>query len=136
VRDHYAEIVRLGGKVLAISLAQPPQIAAYLGRTPLPIPLVADPSRDAYRAFGLERASWSTILGIRSILAYFRLIFRGWFPRRPQEGEDVLQLGGDFVLDRSGRIVYAYRSAEPTDRPNARELVEAIRAAEAHSLRE
>ena len=136
MQQHYPEIVRLGGQVLVVSFAQPAQIADYLARTPLPFPLVADPSRTAYHAFGLERTSWSAILGIRSILAYLRLIFRGWLPRRPREGEDVLQLGGDFVLDRNGRLVYAHRSADPTDRPAVGELVEAVRAAEPHARSE
>jgi len=133
VRDHYAEIVHLGGDVLAVSFAQPAQIGQYLKRTPLPFPLVSDPSLAAYRAYGLERTSWSALLGFRSILRYLRLIFRGWPPRRPNQGEDVLQLGGDFVLDRNGRVVYAYRSAESTDRPAMRELLEAIRIASAPS---
>jgi peroxiredoxin len=136
VRDHYAEIVLLGGEVLAISQARPPQVVEFLEHTPVPFALVSDPSRAAYRAFGLKRASWSAILGWRSILGYLRLMFLGWMPRRPNEGEDVLQLGGDFVLDADGRIVYAYRSALPTDRPAVRELVEAIRAAGPHSRSE
>jgi hypothetical protein len=35
----------------------------------------------------------------------------------PYAGEDVLQLGGDFILDRHRRVVFAYSSANPTDRP-------------------
>jgi hypothetical protein len=129
VRDHYAEIVRLGGEVLAVSFARPPQIAKYLARTPLPFPLVADSSRAAYRAFGLERTSWSAILGFRKILGYLRLIFRGWLPRRPNDGDDVLQLGGDFVLGANGCLVYVHRSATPTDRPLIEDLLRAIRSA-------
>jgi hypothetical protein len=129
VQDHYAEIVRLGGEVLVVSFARPNLLAAYLASGPLPFPVVADPTRAAYRAFGLERTSWSAILGIRSILAYLRLILRGWMPRRAIEGEDVLQLGGDFVLDAHGRLVFVYRSDGPTDRPPVEELVRAIRTA-------
>jgi hypothetical protein len=129
VHQHYPEIVRLGGEVLVVSFAQPLRIAAYLQRTPLPFPVVADPSRDAYRAFGLERTSWSAILGLRSILAYLRLVLRGWMPRRANEGEDVLQLGGDFVLDAHGRVIYSHRSAEPTDRPPIADLIHAVASA-------
>jgi peroxiredoxin len=129
VRDKYAELVRLGGEVLAVSQARPPLIVEFLAHTPLPFALVSDSSRATYRAFGLERASWSQMMGWRSILGYLRLMFRGWMPRRPNEGEDVLQLGGDFILDACGRVAYAYRSTLPTDRPTAQELIEAIRAA-------
>jgi hypothetical protein len=63
------------------------------------------------------------------VLRYLGLIFRGARPRRPGEGEDVLQLGGDFVLDGAGRLVFAHRSAEPTDRPPIGQLLEAVERA-------
>jgi hypothetical protein len=126
VQERYAEFVRLGSEVLVVSFAKPEMLAPYLAKRPLAFPVVADPSRAAHRAFGLERASWSAILGIRSILAYLRLILRGWMPRRANEGEDVLQLGGDFVLDAHGRVIYSHRSAQPTDRPPIAELIYAV----------
>jgi hypothetical protein len=60
------------------------------------------------------------------ILRYLRLIFRGWRPQLVREGEDILQLGGDFVVDREGHLIYAYRSAEPTDRPSVEALLQAM----------
>jgi hypothetical protein len=129
VQERYEEIRRLGGEVLVVSFARPDHLALYVAAGPLPFPVVADPTRQAYQAFGLERTSWSAMLAARSVLRYLGLILRGWLPRRPQEGEDVLQLGGDFVLDATGRVVYVHRSAEPTDRPPARELIDAVRQA-------
>ena len=40
--------------------------------------------------------------------------------------EDVLQLGGDFILSSDRRLVYAHRSNDPADRPTARDLVKQI----------
>ena len=129
VQRHYDAIRRLGGEVLMVSQARPELLAAVLRERPLPFPAVADPGRAAYRAFGLERTSWAAMLRPGVVLRYLGLMLRGWRPRRVREGEDVLQLGGDFVLDGQGRLTYAYRSAEPTDRPAAEELVRAVRAA-------
>jgi hypothetical protein len=56
-------------------------------------------------------------------------MLRGWRPQGPNKGDDVLQLGGDFIVDAAGRLAYAFRSAEPTHRPSARELLEQIRKA-------
>jgi len=97
MRDHYEEIRRLNGEVLVISFA-----------------------------FDLERASWREILRSRVMWGYLRLMVRGWAPQRGNKGEDVLQLGGDFVLDEARRLVYAHRSAEPTDRPPVAELIQAV----------
>ena len=33
---------------------------------------------------------------------YLRLILTGWRPRRGEAGEDMLQLGGDFILSADG----------------------------------
>jgi hypothetical protein len=127
VQQEYEEFRRLGAEVLVISQARPEQLAAFLREQPLPFPLLADPKRAAYRAFGLERMSWARILRPGVVLRYVRLLFRGWQLRPASPGEDVLQLGGDCVLDGQGRLVYAYRSAEPTDRPAVEALLRVVR---------
>jgi peroxiredoxin len=127
VQEHSQEIRQLGAEVLVVTQGQPALLAMFLREQSVPFPVVGDPTRDTYRAFGLERTTWWKILRPASIFRYLKLIFRGWKPRRPNEGEDVLQLGGDFILDSQGRLVYARRSAEPTDRPRVEELLDAIR---------
>jgi hypothetical protein len=127
VRKHYDEIRRLNGEVLVIAFTRPDQVANFLAKYPLPFPVVADPKREAYRTFGLGRTSWRTIFTGRIIWHYLKLMLRGWLPKKPGEGEDVLQLGGDFVIDSGRRLVYSYPSKDPTDRPPPAALVEAVR---------
>jgi hypothetical protein len=129
VQQHYDEIRRLGAEVLVVTQARPELLAAFVRELVLPFPAVADPTRAAYRAFGLERTTWRRTLRPGVLWHYLRLVLRGWRPRRPVPGEDVWQLGGDFVLDGEGRLVYAYRSAEPTDRPTVAQLLRAVREA-------
>ncbi len=127
MQQRYEEFRRLRTEVLVVTQARPELLAAFLREQPLRFPAVADPERVAYRAFGLERTSWMTVLHPGVVLRYLRFIFRGWRPRQAREGEDVLQLGGDFVLDGEGRLIYAYRSTEPTDRPAVEALLQAVR---------
>jgi peroxiredoxin len=129
VSRQYDRIRAAGGEVLAVALAPPGSLVAFLDEQPLPFALVADPDREGYRAFGLGRTSWWTVFRPDVVWRYLRLIFRGTKPRRPGAGEDLLQLGGDFVLDAQGRIVFAHRSAEPTDRPPVEQLVRAVEQA-------
>jgi AhpC/TSA antioxidant enzyme len=129
VQQHADEIRRLGAEVLVVAQARPELLTAFVRDQPLPFPILSDPQRDAYRAFGLEQTSWWTFLRPGVMFGYLRLMFRGVQPQKPTEGEDVLQLGGDFVLDGQGRLVYAYRSAEPTDRPTVAALLQALRQA-------
>ncbi len=127
MREHYDAIRQLGAEVLVVCQARPEVLAAFLREQPLPFPVVGDPERIAYRRFGLERTSWARLLHPGIVLRFVRLMFRGWRPQAPRQREDVLQLGGDFILDAAGRLVYAYRSAEPTDRPAVATLMGVLR---------
>jgi hypothetical protein len=62
------------------------------------------------------------------LIRYLRLIFSGWFPHHGETGEDMLQLGGDFILSSDRRLVYAHRSIDPADRPTAKELADKVHA--------
>jgi hypothetical protein len=131
VRSQYEEIRQLGGEVLVVCFAQPAMLALYEREQALPFAIVTDPTRAAYRAFGLERATWGEMLRPRVVGGYLGLMLRGWLPHRGNKGEDLLQLGGDFVLDAQRRLVYAHRSREPTDRPPASALLQAVAKAAA-----
>lgn len=98
------------------SAEQPPLGVEVQGATVLPI---------AYRAYGLGRGSVWKVWGPKVWWAYLRLIRRGRRFQRPTE--DTLQLGGDFVVGRDGRLVYAFRSADAADRPSVGDLTAAVR---------
>ena len=108
---------------MAISMSRPDVLARYVAATPLPIPVFADPDRKVYAALGLARTSWARLLRPGLIWRYLRMIAHGGKVRRVPEGEDALQLGGDFLVDGSGRVLWAYRSKDPTDRPVVERLL-------------
>lgn len=123
----YGELQRLGVGVLVVSFTPPARVAAYLAKYPQPFPVVSDPDLIAYRAFGLERATVGSLFRPGVIGRYLLQIFRGWLPKKPGKGEDVLQLGGDFLLDGTGVLRYARPSSEPTDRPSTAEILSQLR---------
>jgi peroxiredoxin len=125
----YDDIRGAAGDVLVVSFAPPARVAEYVAAAALPFAVVSDPTLAGYRRLGLERASWTTLLRPRVIWRYLKAMLRGTMPRKPGDKEDVLQLGGDFVLDAQRRLVYAHPSLDPTDRPSAAELLRAVRAA-------
>jgi hypothetical protein len=108
--------------VLVVTQSRPQVIAA----TSTILPTVCDPDRAAYRYFGLERGKWSMFFRWRVLARFVRLVFSGWRLRTPEAGEDVLQLGGDFILSADRRLLYAHRSADPADRPALNDLVTRI----------
>ena len=115
-----------GCSVLVVSQAAPDVLALYLSRFAWAVPLVCDPGRAAYAAFGLERTTWLTFFKPRVLWGYFRGMWSGYRVRKPYAGEDLLQLGGDFVLARDRRVVFAYSSADPTDRPAVADVLAAL----------
>jgi hypothetical protein len=87
--------------------------------------VVTDPDRKVYAALALGRARWWSFLRPSVLMGYFRALFQA-APANPVEGDDVLQLGGDFVVSADGQLVYARRSTTPTDRPSPVELLAAV----------
>jgi AhpC/TSA antioxidant enzyme len=94
----------------------------------VPYPVVIDLERRAYRDWGLRRASIpSTYLAPRIWLGYAQRMLRGE-PLRPP-GRDTLQLGGDFVVDAGGTVVYSHPQRAADDRPPVGVLVRELEAA-------
>lgn len=95
--------------------------AGLLHGLEMPFPVLVDLDRTAYAAWGLRRSSPAGVwLDPHVWRAYAGLIARGERLRRP--GRDTLQLGGDFVGDRAGKLTYA-RPQQRDDRPPVAELL-------------
>lgn len=89
-----------------------------------PFPVLVDQPRDAYHRWGLQRASFARVwLDPQVWRRYADLILSGERPRAL--GRDTRQLGGDFVLNPDGLIVYA-RPQQRDDRPPVGELLRVI----------
>ena len=113
--------------VALVTFTRQRNLRGYRRRLDLPYPVLADEDRHCYRAYGLSRAPVWRAYGVSTLRRYAELVRQGMRPQRPTE--DTLQLGGDFVVGRDGRLVYAFRSRRPDQRPAIDELLEAARAA-------
>jgi len=119
--------------LVVVSQGRPAVLAQFLGRHPKPFPIVGDPDRALYRAVGLDRVTWRSFAKPRVLLAYLQEIWHGAKLRRPYAGEDVLQRGGDFVVDRAGREVFVHRSPDSTSRPAVASILEAVEVTRSRS---
>jgi hypothetical protein len=129
VRGQYSAIQALGAEVVVVSFEPAARLPGYRELHGWPFPVVSDPERVAYRAFGLESAGWRDLLAPRVLKRYAQLLLQGYRVR--WSGADLHQLGGDFVIDRGRRLIYAHRSLDPADRPPVSELLSALRSPEA-----
>jgi len=125
VRDRLEE---LGDNttVALITFTDPTNVIGYSDQHDLTFPILVDPSRAAYRSFGLGRGSVASVWGWRAARRYYELYrtegLASW--RRPTE--DSLQLGGDFVIGPNGSLVYGFWGDGPDDRPSVDDLVDAL----------
>jgi peroxiredoxin len=105
------------------------EIARFCGRHGVESVCVADPERESYRAMGLERTDWWSILfptaeGRRrraaAKAAGFPISLKGTF----QKHSDVLQLPGAALIGQDGRIQWMHRGTSPSDLPSPTELLQ------------
>lgn len=127
----FEEIRSLPAHVVAVSFSKPERVTFHLEGRSLPFPVLSDPALAAYGAYGLGRTTLGRILRPGVLWRFAKIMFRGWIPTKPDKGDDVMQLGGDFVIDAAGILRYAHPSAEPSDRPSMAALLQALREAAA-----
>jgi peroxiredoxin len=119
------EFNRRGFSIVVISFAEPTKLASYQKRHQWPFPILADPSRNAYESFALPRLSLRRVFSPATLRLYAQLL---WQRKRLENygRDDFYQSGGDFLIDRSGAVLFAHRSREPADRPSPTALLRQI----------
>lgn len=124
MRRRYAEIQALGGIAIGVSFESRDRLFQLSRQMQLPFPLLSDPEKDAYRAYGLSSGKLRRIFGPGTIWTYVKLLAKGqmYHFRR----SDFLQLGGDFIIDTAGIVRYEYRGGAPHDRPSVDQIMDTL----------
>ncbi len=131
-------------EVVLVTFTKPDNIDGYQAINQLPFPILIDPDRAVYRAYGLGRGSVWRIWGPKAAKRYLEIArsdgwAKTWRHIRSGSGgadvgsdpgsggpEDTLQLGGDFIVGPDGTITYAFNGDGPDDRPSVDELIAAL----------
>lgn len=113
-------------EVVLVTFTELGTLAEYRDRNALPFTVVSDTDRTAYRAFGLGRGSVARVWGWRAGFRYVQLLRESGLRALRRPTEDTLQLGGDFVIDPAGRLVFGFWGDGPDDRPSVDELIAAV----------
>lgn len=118
------EFTQANTKVIIISFGSLPAVQKWMEETCRPFEVLLDPDREVYKAYHLER-SWLRAWHPKVIWVYIkRWITGGTF--YDSHGEDTSQLGGDFIIDKHGKLQLVYPSHDPTDRPPVDDLLAVI----------
>ncbi|MDA0263005.1 MAG: redoxin domain-containing protein [Chloroflexi bacterium] len=121
MRQRHGEIQSKGAEVVAISFEPRDRLFQLTRQLQLPYPILSDPERDVYLAYGLSQGAWAKVFSLKTIWTYVKHFARG---RRYQHAaSDWRQLGGDFILDEDGIVIFEHRGQTPVDRPTVASLI-------------
>ena len=124
LRHFKNDLDALGVQVLIISFGAEFWARAWQQDTGSPYPLLLDPERATYQAYGLG-TSFVRVWSPHVMWHYLKLVLRGQ-KLLPVQG-DPHQLGGDFILDAAGVIRLVHASKDPVDRPPVEKLLATLR---------
>ena len=120
------EIENLGVSVVLVGNGPAGALAAFsrdLGLDGRRVTVVTDPSLASYRAAGLRRPRMH---GLRAAIETLQALGAGYRKRR--RAGDAMQLGGAFLVDDAGRVVYHHRNESPGDLADPNDIVQAALA--------
>lgn len=112
--------------LVIVTFTKPENLPADRRQHHLDAEMVVDRGRSAYAAFGLGRGSVQRVWGWRMVRRYAEILRADGFAGLRRPTEDTLQLGGDFIIDPEGTLIYAFWSEGPDDRPEVDELIAAL----------
>lgn len=111
--------------MIAVSFEPGERVAQLADQMQLPFPVLSDPERKTYDAYGLGSGSWLRIFSPGTVWTYLKHFARGgkYDQKYGHKSSDLKQLGGNFILDASGSVTLEHRSTAPHDRPPVSQLV-------------
>jgi hypothetical protein len=112
--------------VAVVTFTDTARLLEYSEIHDLDFPVLTDPSREAYHAYGLGRGSVRRVWGWRATRRYWNIVREGSMKDLRRPVEDSLQLGGDFVIDPQGILSYGFWGDGPDDRPPVEDLIRAV----------
>ena len=87
--------------------------------------VLLDRERTIYNTYGLERSKLRS-KSPRTLWLYFTRWLQGQ-KFHDSHGDDTSQLGGDFIIDMSGKLRFIYPSHDPADRPSVEKLLAVLK---------
>ncbi|MBY0328037.1 MAG: hypothetical protein EBT02_07180 [Planctomycetia bacterium] len=129
IRDQYQSFKDINATVVAITFSSPAEALKLSQELKLPFLLVSDAQKEAYKIFELGSARLKDFLSPKVLWKFMGRIITGWLPSMGYTKDDLFQLGGDFVVDTKGDVVYAFKSSSPAERPTIPFLLEQLQEA-------
>lgn len=124
---------RTGASILLIGHGGREHATGFQEAKHLVFPLLLDPNRAAYRAYGLEQGKLMQVFGPRVALQFLKNNVHAETRQHGLRGGDFFQMPGTFVVDSGGVIRatdgivrYAHRNRHVADTPSNEGILEVL----------
>ncbi|CAF4129902.1 unnamed protein product [Rotaria socialis] len=88
-----------------------------------PFEIYCDRDRRLYHYFGFPGKAYARVWNVQTLDYYVEQKLNGKkLPTALDKNDDPNQMGGNVIIDQSGRVIWVYKSKSPTDRPSVRQL--------------
>ncbi len=125
MQRRYEEIRELGAEVVAVSFEPLERLKGQAEDMLLTFPILSDPGLETYRAYGVRRGSFRDVFNVGAALEFLKLLFKG---RLVMAGHgDIMQLGGDFIINEEGLLKYSHPASRAQDQAAVDVLLEELR---------
>lgn len=122
LRANAAEIERAGVALVVITPDRPDVVTTFAAGYHAPFPILSDPRRVAYQAYGLTEGSGKQLLNPHVVARSLGAIARGSFQGR-SSGASVRQLPGAAIVDRDGQIMLHQIAVDSADHLSSKRLI-------------
>ncbi len=125
MRDREEEFSKLNVKIVVVTFEANFLSRNYEEETLRKWPLIIDENRELYRNYGMLSASFWNIWGPKTWLAYLKEIMKGQKLKK-SEG-DIMQRGGNVLIDPNGIVRVHYVGEGPADRPSFEMILKVVK---------
>jgi hypothetical protein len=112
--DH-AKIAQSGLRLIAVAMGEPKHNERYCGSLAPHVTCLTAPDAGPYAHFGLQQGGAAELMSLDVLKAGFRAARKGYVPGGAVG--DARMMPGTFLIDRQGRVAYAYYSKHAGDHP-------------------
>jgi peroxiredoxin len=126
LRDRQAEIERAGLQIVIVTPERPLPSREFAEQFALPFPLLTDPRREAYRAYGLTEATRGQLVRPHVWVRAAGIAVRGTMQGKP-DNRASRQLPGTAIVDMHGRLRFLHHADDPSDHLPLARLIDVAR---------
>jgi alkyl hydroperoxide reductase subunit AhpC len=132
LRQERAALDQAGIQVILVSMGTPVEAESFRQQYGVPFPIISDPEKHLYRAYGLKRAGLMQLFSPGLVRKGLQAAGEGHLPGIPQG--DPMQMPGTFIIDQEGRLLLRHFARDAADYLPVASIIKAIRGQENQPL--